>query len=60
VLALSSVLPGWAAGLCVSGAMLSVAAIAGVVGWGKRVRRPMARTRHELDEDVKFAKERMA
>jgi hypothetical protein len=60
VFALSSVLPGWAAGLCVSGAVLLVAVIAGVVGWGKRVRRPLARTRHELDQDVKFAKERMA
>jgi hypothetical protein len=60
VLALSSVLPAWAAGLCVSGAVLLFAAIAGAVAWGKRVRRPLARTRHELAEDVKFAKERMA
>jgi hypothetical protein len=60
ILALSAFLPAWAAGLCVSGAVLVIAVIAGVVGWGKRVKNPMARTRHELDQDQKFAKERVA
>jgi hypothetical protein len=60
ILVLATVLPPWVAGLVVSGAVLLVAAIAGVVGWGKRVRHPMARTRHEIQEDVKWTKERMA
>ena len=60
ILALASVMPAWGAGLIVSGAVLLVAAMAGVIGWGKRVRHPLARTRHELQEDVKWTKERMA
>jgi hypothetical protein len=60
ILALTAVLPAWAAGLCVSGAVLLFAAVGGALGWSKRVKRPMARTRRELDEDVKFAKERVA
>jgi hypothetical protein len=60
ILALATVLPAWLAGLGVSGAILVVAVVAGVVGWGKRVRRPLARTRHEIEHDVNFAKERVA
>jgi len=60
ILALATVLPAWVAGLVVSGAVLLVAAIAGIIGWGKRVRHPLARTRHEIQEDVKWTKERMA
>lgn len=60
VLALATVMPGWAAGLVVSGAMLAVAAVAGAVGWSKRVKNPLSRTRHELKEDVKWTKERVA
>jgi hypothetical protein len=60
ILVLSAVLPPWGAGLCVTGAVALVAAISGAVGWGKRVKQPLVRTRHELDQDVKFAKERVA
>lgn len=60
VFALAMVLPGWAAGLIVTGVMALVAAIAGVVGWKKRVRTPLARSRHELEEDVRWTKERLA
>jgi uncharacterized membrane protein YqjE len=60
ILALSAVLPPWRAGLCVTGAVLLIAAISGAVGWGRRVKHPLTRTRHELDQDVKFAKERAA
>ncbi|HEX4406539.1 MAG TPA: phage holin family protein [Polyangia bacterium] len=59
ILGLAMVLPAWLAGLCVSGAVIIVAVIAGAMGWGKRVQRPLARTRHELEQDVKFAKERV-
>jgi Putative Actinobacterial Holin-X, holin superfamily III len=60
ILALSAVLPAWGAGLCVSGAVLLFAAIAGALGWNKRVKTPLERTRRELDQDVKFTKERVA
>jgi hypothetical protein len=60
VLALAQVLPGWAAGLIVSGFMaLVVAAVAGV-SWSRRVRRPLQRSRRELQKDIRFTKERFA
>jgi hypothetical protein len=59
ILALSAVLPPWAAGLCVSGAVLLVGATFGAVGWGRRVKHPLSRARRELEQDVKFAKERV-
>jgi hypothetical protein len=59
VLALTMVMPGWAAGLIVTGVVLSVAAIIGLVGWKRRVRLPMARTRKHLKEDVQWMKERV-
>ena len=60
VFALASVLPAWAAALCAAGATLLVAAILGSIGWKSRVRRPLARTRDALDQDVKWTKEKMA
>lgn len=60
VLALSLIVPGWVAGLIVSGFVLLVAVTAGVIGWSKRVRTPLERTRRELKEDVHWTKERMA
>ncbi|HEY2731290.1 MAG TPA: phage holin family protein [Polyangia bacterium] len=60
VMALALVMPAWAAGLLVSGVAGLVAVIAGVLGWRKRVHKPMDRTRRELKEDVKWTKERMA
>jgi Flp pilus assembly protein TadB len=59
VLALALLIPAWAAGIVVSGATLLVAAIVGIVTWRRRVRQPLARTRATLEEDVKFAKERL-
>lgn len=60
ILALAQALPGWQAGLIVSGAVLAVAAIAGGIGWSKRVQKPLDRTRHELKEDVQWTKEHLA
>jgi uncharacterized membrane protein YqjE len=51
VLALAQRMPGWGAGLAVSGFLLGVAIIAALVGWQKRVRSPLARTRRTLQED---------
>ena len=56
VLALASVMPAWLAGLAVSGGALLVAVVAGVMGWAKRVRRPLEHTRHEIEEDLKWTK----
>jgi hypothetical protein len=56
VFALSRWLPGWAAGLAVGGVVGLAAVVAGLLGWGKRVRRPLRRTRRSLDEDVRFTK----
>jgi hypothetical protein len=60
ILALARTMPAWAAGLIVSGFLLGVAAIAALVGWSKRVRTPMERTRRTLKEDVQWTKERLA
>jgi uncharacterized membrane protein YqjE len=51
VLALAQKMPGWAAGLIVSGFLLGIALIAALVGWHKRVRSPLARTRRALSEE---------
>jgi hypothetical protein len=59
-LALGKVLPEWAAALIVAGAVLAVGTIAGVVGWGKRVKKPMEATLRTLKEDALWAKERLA
>jgi uncharacterized membrane protein YqjE len=60
VLALARVMPGWLAGLIVSGFLLGLALIAALIGWSKRVRQPLARTRQSLKEDVRWTKERLA
>jgi Putative Actinobacterial Holin-X, holin superfamily III len=59
-LALGKVIPEWAAALIVAGAVLAVGTIAGVVGWGKRVKKPMEATLRTLKEDALWAKERLA
>ncbi len=59
IFALSLVLPGWAAGLIVSGSTLVVAAAIALIAWSRRVRSPMARTKRTLREDVQWTKERL-
>jgi hypothetical protein len=58
VLALALVMPAWAAGLLVTGAVLATAAVVAAVGWARRVRKPLERTRRHFKEDVKWIKER--
>ena len=60
IFALSRRLPGWAAGLIVSGFMLGIALIAGLVSWGHRVRSPLEHTRRSMKETIKLTKERLA
>jgi hypothetical protein len=57
ILGLANVMPAWAAGLAVSGFMLLVVAIVAGVSWSRRLRTPLAHTRHELKENVQFTKE---
>jgi uncharacterized membrane protein YqjE len=59
IFALANVLPGWAAALIVSGVVLAAAGISFGVAWAKRIRQPLARTRDQLKEDVRWAKERL-
>ena len=59
-LALGKVLPEWAAALIVAAGVLAVGTIAGLVGWGKRVKQPLEATLRTLKEDARWAKERLA
>ena len=59
-LALSLVMPAWAAGLIVSGVMLIVALLFATVSWRRRLREPMAHTRRTLKDGVKWTRERFA
>jgi hypothetical protein len=60
ILALARLLPAWAAGLLVSGVVLVTAVVAAAIGWAKRVKSPLERTRREFKEDVQWTKERVA
>lgn len=53
-------LPGWLSALIVAAAVLLVGTIAGLVGWKRRVRKPLETTRRSVEENVRWAKERMA
>jgi len=57
VLALARVMPGWAAGLAVSGATLIVTLAMGISGWKRIKRPPLERTRRTLKDDAQWAKE---
>lgn len=59
-LALGTVIAEWAAALIVAGLVLAVGTVAGLVGWNKRVKKPLEATRRTLKEDVLWAKERLA
>jgi hypothetical protein len=60
ILALSLVLPAWAAGLIVSGATLVVTVVLALASWSGRVRDPLVRTRQSMKENVKWTRERLA
>ena len=59
-LALGTVMAEWAAALVVAGGVLLVGTVAGLVGWGKRVQKPLEPTLRTLKEDARWAKERLA
>ena len=60
VLALALVMPAWGAGLLVTGVVLLIAVIAAATGWGKRVKTPLRRVRHDIKENVQWTKEKIA
>jgi hypothetical protein len=59
-LALGNVMAEWAAALVVAGGVLLVGSVAGFVGWGKRVQKPLETTLRTLKQDAQWAKERLA
>lgn len=59
IFALANVLPGWAAALIVTGCVLAGAGIAFGIAWAKRIKHPLAQTRAQIKEDVRWAKERL-
>jgi hypothetical protein len=59
-LALGTVMAEWAAALVVAGGVLVAGSVAGLVGWGKRVQKPLETTLRTLKEDAQWAKERLA
>jgi hypothetical protein len=59
-LALGTVMAEWAAALVVAGGVLLAGSVAGLVGWGKRVQKPLETTLRTLKEDAQWAKERLA
>ncbi len=60
ILALSEVLPSWAAGLIVSAVLLLAAAIVALISWKKRVKNPLRRTREVLETDLKIKRGSLA
>jgi uncharacterized membrane protein YqjE len=56
----SGLLPGWAAALIVAVLVFAVGAGIGLWGWSRRVKKPLDTTRRSLEEDVRWAKERLA
>ena len=60
VFGLARLIPAWQAALIVAGALLLVAAIAGLIGWSKRARSPLRRSRKSIKESVEWTKEKLA
>ncbi len=56
----AGVLPGWLASLILAAIVLAIGTVVGLIGWRKRVRTPLERTRHSVQENVRWVKERMA
>jgi hypothetical protein len=59
ILALAEAMPGWAAGLVVSGFTLAVAGGVGLTAWGRRMPSFLSVTRGTLREEIAWAKERL-
>jgi len=60
VLALATAMPAWQAALVFAAVAGAATGALALVGWRKRVTRPLARTRKTLEEDVRWAKQQIA
>jgi hypothetical protein len=56
----AEVMRGSLAALLVAAIVLAVGTAAGVVGWKRRVRKPLDATRRTMQENLRWAKERLA
>jgi len=58
--ALALVMPGWAAGLIVSGVVALAAGIVAGLSWHRRIRKPLQHSRQEMQQNIRSARERFA
>jgi uncharacterized membrane protein YqjE len=58
--ALAIVLPTWLAVLIIAVIAFGIAGVMAGIGWSKRVKRPLWRTRETIEEDVRWLKPRTA
>jgi uncharacterized membrane protein YqjE len=56
----AGVVPGWLAAILVAAVVLAIGTAAGLWGWAKRVRTPLDTTRRSIQENVRWAKDRIA
>jgi len=59
-LAEAEIMRGWVAALLVALVVLLIGTVSGLLGWRRRVREPLPATRRSVEENVRWAKERMA
>ena len=59
VLLLGAVMPAWGAGLVVTALLFLAAGASAAIGWARRVRTPLERTRREAQATLALAKERI-
>lgn len=59
VLALAQTMPAWQAGLLATAVVLLLGIGIAVYSWNIRVRKPLEKTRHAAEEDVRWMKERL-
>src|SRR6266568_4849186 len=59
-LAEAELMRGWVAALLFALAVLLIGTVAGLLGWRRRVREPLPATRRSVEENLRWAKERMA
>ncbi len=60
VLGLATVMDAWAAALIVAVAVQAIGAMAGFIGYKRRVHNPLAKTQRTIKEDVKWTKETLS
>ena len=59
-LAEAEIMRGWVAALLVALVVLLIGTVAGLLGWSRRVREPLPATRRSVEENVRWAKQRIA